>query len=526
MKTEGTRKTLNTIISVACTFLCCISLCSCSYGFSADSDKGTRNAETVSSEDTLQSFVENKYGIADSTLYGRRTTHVTGTEGGKSYSHETTLDDSSNSGAVFYKVADTEEYPNNFVCVYISDEYQEGNVQLVINRYKDYKEQSGGISFPLVWEWSANKSRCYVAVVNDLLVCITMEEGTPVSAVSADDKEYNEEITAYNMSDDFDSSDELFTISRKLSYRSREFKDYSIEEGNQRIRYSAGYDYYNETDDERVTTQQEFCNRANNLLAENSINFISLNKSSWNNRWFGMNIDEGSLGTDMVKVDFTLTSAGTDTNGDAIQDLAIEINKEKEELSDDEFIEEVDDTPIEYVQETEPVQTPEVNNFNIDGFWHSTDYKYVYHIYTRTPDNGFGTLYYANLEGAAEAKHGTVQQTSSSSMILKAMEDNGFSPEVHISGNQLVSDEITLVKADAWIASSLIGIWSDGDKTYTFDSDGTYEVKTSDDWYWGRYFIIDENQIVLGEHLEDLRVYDYSLEGNSFALNERTFVRQ
>ena len=195
-------------------------------------------------------------------------------------------------------------------------------------------------------------------------------------------------------------------------------------------------------------------------------------------------------------------------------------------MSDDEFIEEVDDTPIEYVQETEPVQTPEVNNFNIDGFWHSTDYKYVYHIYTRTPDNGFGTLYYANLEGAAEAKHGTVQQTSSSSMMLKAMEDNGFSPEVHISGNQLVSDEITLVKADAWIASSLIGIWSDGDKTYTFDSDGTYEVKTSDDWYWGRYFIIDENQIVLGEHLEDLRVYDYSLEGNSFALNERTFVRQ
>lgn len=526
MKTEGTGKIFSFIIAVICTLLCCISLCSCSYGFSEDSDKSSGNAEIVSIKDTLQSFVENKYGIAESTLYGSRITHVTSQGGGKSYSYEVALDDSSNGGAVFYKVADTEEYPNSFVCAYISDEYQEGNVQLVINHYQDYKEQSGGISFPLLWEQSGGKSRCYVAVVNNLLVCITMGESTPLSAVSEDDKEYNEEITVYDMTDDFDSSSELFTISRDLSYRGREFKEYSIEEGDQRIRYSAGYDYYSETEDERVTTQQEFCDRANKLLDDHLINFISLDKSSWNNRWFGMDIDESSVGTDMVKVDFTLTSAGTETNGDIVQDLVIEINKEKEELAEGEFLEEVDDTPVDYIQETEQVQIPEVNTFNIDGFWHSTDHKYVYHIYTKSPDNGFGTLYYANLKGAAEAKHGTVQQISSTSMILKAMEDDGFSPEVHVSNNQLVSEEITLVKADDWIASSLVGIWSDDNKTYTFDSDGTYEVKTSKDWYWGRYFIIDENQIVLGKHLEDLRVYDYSLEGNSFILNERTFVRQ
>lgn len=51
-------------------------------------------------------------------------------------------------------------------------------------------------------------------------------------------------------------------------------------------------------------------------------------------------------------------------------------------------------------------------------------------------------------------------------------------------------------------------------------------VKTSGDWYWGKYFIIDENQVVLGKHLEGLRVYDYFLEGNLFVLDERTFVRQ
>lgn len=526
MDTKGKKKSFNIIVSVICMLLCCILLCSCSHENTVDSDKPGGNTEKASEKDKLRSFVENKYGIADSTLYGSQVTHITSQGGGQSSSYETSLNESSNGGAVFYKTADTEEYPNTFVCAYISDEYQEGYVRLVINHYQDYIESSGGISFPILWDHDCSKSRCYVAVVNDLLVCVSMEEGTPVFAEPAEEKEYEEKITVYDMSADFDSESELFMISRKLTYRDRELKDYFIQEGEQRIRYTAGYDYYAATEDERVTTQQEFCDRANKLLADYSINFISLEKSSWNNKWFGMSVDESSVGTDMVKVDFTLTDADTDANGDKVQDMVIEINKEKEETAEDEFLEEVDDTPIDYYQKTEQVQVPEANYFNIDGFWHSADYKYVYHIYTQSPDNGFGTLYYADLEGDAEAKHGTVQQISSSSMILKAMEDDGFSPEVHISNNQLVSDEITLVKADDRIAFNLTGVWSDDDKTYTFDADGTYEVKTSDDWYWGRYFIIDESQIVLGEHNEDLKVYDYSLEGNSFVLNERVFVRQ
>ena len=213
-------------------------------------------------------------------------------------------------------------------------------------------------------------------------------------------------------------------------------------------------------------------------------------------------------------------------------------------MAEGEVLEEIEDYPVTYGQKTEtipenPIVMPEnipqsidvddlqdLRYFNIDGFWRSSDYRYVYHIYTQHPDNGFGTLYFADLEGESKAKHGQVKQTSSYSVVLKAMENNEFSPEVYASNNQLISDEITLIKVDDWVASSLIGVWSDDSKTYTFDSDGTYEVKTSDDWYWGQYFIIDENQIVLGEHLDDLRVYDYTIEGNSFTLNERTFVRQ
>lgn len=539
------RKCFTQLVFFSCMLLWCVFLCACSYGNPTDSEQRGEKAEAVSKDDSLQSFVANKYGIADSPLYGTRKTHISTSGGGKSYSYEEKLDDSANGGAIFYKIVDTENSPDNFVCAYISDDYQEDTVQLVINHYEDYKAQSGGISFPLIWERGG--SRCYVAVVNELLVCVTMGEDTPLTADSTEEQDYQEEITVYDMASDFDSSDKLFSISRDLSYRNREFKTFIIEDGkeSQKIRYSSGYDYYNPTEDELVTTQQEFCDRANQLLGEYSIDFISLDKTSWNNRWFGMSIDESSLGTDMVKVDFSLSDSGTDENGDEIQNLEIDINKEKEEPSEPR--EAVNDTPVDYGLDAEPADEEEkpaetipadlpdsvdanglqnISSFNIDGFWHSDDFKYVYHIYTKNPDNGFGTLYYADLEGEAEAKHGTVKQTSSYSVILKAMEDDGFSPEVYACNNQLVSDEITLIKAEDWIASTLPGTWSDDRKTYTFDNDGTYEVKTSDDWYWGQYFIINENQIVLGERLDALKVYDFSLEGNSFILGKRTFIRQ
>ncbi|MDO5410186.1 MAG: hypothetical protein Q4F21_06990, partial [Lachnospiraceae bacterium] len=308
--------------------------------------------------------------------------------------------------------------------------------------------------------------------------------------------------------------------------------------------YAAGYSSYTAEGAEFVSTQQDFCNRVNELLKSCSLDCITMNKTSWNNRCYGMNIDEKGLNEDMVKVDFSSLEPVLDENGDEVTDIVITINDEKQQSAEGEKLEEIEDYPVIYGQNTEtipeaPIIMPEnipqsldVNDlqdlryFNVDGFWHSSDYRYVYHIYTQHPDSGFGTLYFADLDGGSKAKHGQVKQTSSYSVILKAMEDNGFSPEVYASNNQLVSDEITLVKADDWIASSLIGVWSDGSRTYTFESEGKYEVKTSDDWYWGKYFIIDENKIVLGKHLDNLRIYDYSLEGNSFILNEHTFVCQ
>lgn len=525
MNREKNRKKLfNVHVFIICIILCCVFFSSCSH--KENVNESNKNEETVSSDDALQSFIEDEYGICDSHLYGSRITRVISSGGGKSYRYEETLDDTSKDGAVFYKLINTEEYPNNFVCAYISDEYQKGSIQLVINHYLDYKEKSGGIRFPILWE--RGNSRCYVAVVNNLLVCISIGESKSITADSDEANEYNEEISVYDMTSNFESEDKLFRISRQLSHGDgdREFKNYYIEDGSQKIRYSAGYDYYSETEEERVTTQQEFCDRANELLANNSIDFIILNKTSWNNRWFGMDIDESSVGTEMAKIDFIMSEERMGENDALICDLEIEVNKEKEESDEDEYLEEIDDTPIDYVPETENNQSSEDNSFNIDGFWHSTDYRYVYHIYTQNPDNGFGTLYYADLEGDSKAKHGQVKQTSSSSVILKAMEDDGFSPEVYASNNQLVSDEITLIRADDELVSNVVGTWSNDNTTYTFDSDGTYEIQTSNDWYWGMYFIINENKIVLGKHLDNLGVYDYTLEGNSFTLDNCDYVRQ
>lgn len=257
-----------------------------------------------------------------------------------------------------------------------------------------------------------------------------------------------------------------------------------------------------------------------------------------------MDIDESGMGKNMVKLDYSYSEPVVDETGDEVTDITIDINKEKQQFVGTEKLEEIEDNPVDYNQTNEtmpqdslvmPDNIPESINknelqdlreFSIDGFWHSSDYRYVYHIYTQHPDNGFGTLYFADLEGESKAKHGQVKQTSSYSVILKAMEDNGFSPEVFAVNNQLRSDEITLVKAEDGLASILAGRWSDGRITYTFDSDGEYEVKTSNDWYWGPYFIIDENKIVLGKQIDNLKIYEYTVEGDSLIIDERAFVRQ
>lgn len=502
-----------------------------------------RQDDTVSAESQeIRNYIEERYGFADNPIYGKCIAHAEIETGTKTTTYDEKIKEDSRGGSVFYKTVGSDGQIDGLVCVYVSDDENTGILLNANYSYNENNSFSGGFTTSVSTPRTKNcryESVNYVIVKDNYFVCVELSEQEDIID---DGLIYQEIITVYKLTDS--SYDNIYTITRKLKSDPNETKEFKIQSDSEWIVYAAGYESYTAEGAECVPTQQEFCNRANELLKNSSLDCIILNKTSWNNRWFGTCIDESGINDSMVKIDFSSSDPTVDENGDEVTDIVIKINTEKQQLEEDEKLEEIEDYPVTYGQNTEtmtqdPIVIPEnlpqsidVNNLqdlrylNIDGFWHSSDYKYVYHIYTQHPDNGFGTFYFADLEGHSKAKHGQVKQTSSYSVILKAMESNEFSPEVYASNNQLVSDEITLIKADDWIASSLIGIWSDDSKTYTFDSDGTYEVKTSDDWYWGKYFIIDENQIVLGEHLDDLRVYNYTLEGNSFILDERAFVRQ
>lgn len=533
MKQDKKNKSNNWIM-MTCMLILAFSLCSCG-------DKKTEEIEqdkTVSAESQdVWKYLEEYYGIADNPVYGRRIAHMEIKTGTKTTTYDEKIKEDSKGGAVFYKTVTPKGKTDGLVCVYLSD-YDNNGICLKADYICNKEEMSPG-SYTTTLSASTTKNRCYAIVENDYFACVELSEQKDIAD---DDLVYSEGISVYKMTGS--SLDELYTIRREMESDTNELKKFEIKSDSEWIIYAAGYTNYTAEGAEFVSTQQEFCNRANELLKSSSMDCIILNKTSWNNRWFGASIDESSINDSMVKVDFSSLESTVDENGDEVTDIVIKINDEKQQLEEGEELEEIEDYPVTYGQNTETIiqepvvklenipQSIDVNDlqdlryFNIDGFWHSSDYRYVYHIYTQNPDNGFGTLYFVDLEGGSKAKHGQVKQTSSYSVILKAMEDDGFSPEVFASNNQLVSDELTLVKADNWIASSLIGIWSDGSKTYTFDSDGTYEVKTSDDWYWGKYFIIDESQIALGERLDDIRVYGYNLEGNSFILDEQAFVRQ
>ena len=101
-----------------------------------------------------------------------------------------------------------------------------------------------------------------------------------------------------------------------------------------------------------------------------------------------------------------------------------------------------------------------------------------------------------------------------------------FSPEVFAANNQLVSDEIVLERVDDSIVSNLLGTWTNEDVTYSFDTDGNYHVKTSEDSDWGKYFVIDKSEVVLGERVDDLKLWPYKIEGDTLTINDSLSLKR
>lgn len=510
-------------------------LCSCNR---KEKEAGRKDGEKQTEDQKIAEYIEQKYGVASNPIYGRRTVHTEMQSGQKTTTFKEKIKEDSKDGSVLYKKVATEKELDGLVCVYIKE--QGDNGIFLCAEYLYNRDEAVTNTYTVTLSETQENKRCYAIVEDGYLTGISItEEKDDV----LDKLRYDEKISTYKCTDN--GLENLYTIERKLELGDvSELREFKIKTKSEVLVYASGYGSYTYEGAEYISTQKEFCVKANQLLKDSSIDCIKMNKTSWSNRWFGMDIDESGMGKNMVKLDYSYSEPVVDETGDEVTDITIDINKEKQQFVGTEKLEEIEDNPVDYNQTNEtmpqdslvmPDNIPESINknelqdlreFSIDGFWHSSDYRYVYHIYTQHPDNGFGTLYFADLEGESKAKHGQVKQTSSYSVILKAMEDNGFSSEVFAVNNQLRSDEITLVKAEDGLASILAGRWSDGRITYTFDSDGEYEVKTSNDWYWGQYFIIDENKIVLGKQLDNLKIYEYTVEGDSLIIDERAFVRQ
>lgn len=496
----------------------------------------SKESNEVAENNEAYNYVEAIAGFADTTLYGEKITKKEYIGNSVNTTYEYSLKDDSHDGAVFFKEIERELNNNGLLWVYLSGDTD--GISLNVTYDDSYTASIGSHIYTSTISMPDIKNRCYAVVQNNYLVTLELCEDENVS--DPDMLIYEETLTAYDLNNDFNKE---FEITRYIEPKTtKELKNYKIIHGSSEYIYAYGYGSYINDRAEFLSTEQEFCDKANSLLNNISVGCIEFNFSSWNNRWYGTSVDESYIDEDMVKVDFTTSEPQTNEEGYEITEITITVNGEKQELSDGEALEEIEDNPVTYNHSREDEQEKIIipNNipssidvsalqdlryFDIDGFWYSDDYRYVYHIYTKSPDNGFGTLYFADLEVSDEALHGQVKQTSSYSVILKAMLDNAFSPEVFAVGNQLKSDQLTLTKVNPQIVQNLLGTWSNEDISYTFKNDGKYSIKTSNDFYWGYYFAIDETHIVLGEYSDELKFYDYNINGSTITIENLILKR-
>ncbi len=530
-----------------CFSLCAFSLCSCNVKKQPAESTSSQNTSTKEhnlKEDlnlAVKNYVKNTFGFADNPVYGKMTIHTENTGSGQSKTYKEHFNDDSNGGAVFYKMVDTDENSNGLICAYLSEEDNHG-ILFKVNYDYDYTTPTkGSTSFSIIQpSLDVFQKCCYVIIKDSYLTTISLDEEI---APTDDGNTYTETLTTYKMTGS--SLDKEYSITRTLeSTTSHDTKSFEIDTDSERVFYASGYNNFTVDSGEILSTQQEFCQQANALLQGSSLDCISYDKTSWNNRWFGLDIDESGIGTNMVKVDYSCSEPSIDANNDTVIDITVNTNAEKRQLAQGQILEDVDDSPVYYAQpgtsttsqDPVPDNLPQSINpddlqnlasFDIDGFWYTSDEHYVYNIYTQHPDAGFGTLYYADLKNSSDAKPGQVKQTSSYSALLNPMEDKGFSTEVFAAGNELVSEDFTLQKVDSSVVSSLIGTWSNNDLTYTFDEHGTYTLKTSHNSYWGYYFLIGNNEIVLGRYSSNLKVREYQITGNTLTIDNSTpFTKQ
>lgn len=264
--------------------------------------------------ETKKEYLEKTYGIADSIVYGKRIGHVE--EDRTVYNEKFTED--SHGGIVLYKNLTLEGETEGEVCIYLSDSEFNG-IALVEQYIYNMGGSEIGTDVNLLTS-PKTENNCYVRVGSNYFICVEQEEEKD----AAGNLTYIENITAHKLARR--NSKEMYTISRKLTFGTSLFKEYKIQTESDYMIYAEGYTSYTADGAQFVSTEQEFCDKANTLISNMTGDDIRITETSWDGRWNSVSIDESKNKDNVVKVSMSSSEPYVDENGDEIKDIAIRVN--------------------------------------------------------------------------------------------------------------------------------------------------------------------------------------------------------
>lgn len=291
-------------------------MCSCGSKETVVVEKQKVKQEKTKAE-TKKEYLEKTYGIADPITYGKRVGHVE--EDRTVYDEKFTED--SHGGIVLYKNLTSEGETEGEVCIYLSDSEFNG-----IALGEQYIYNMGGAEIDTEVNILASpktKNSCYVRVGSNYFICVEQEEEKD----AVGNLTYTENITAHKLARR--NSKVIYTISRELTFGTSLLKEYKIQTESDYTVYAEGYTSYTADGAQFVSTEQEFCDKANTLISDMTSDDIRIAEASWDSRWNSVSIDESQNKDDVVKVSMSSSEPYIDETGDEIKDIVIRVNDDE-----------------------------------------------------------------------------------------------------------------------------------------------------------------------------------------------------
>ncbi len=480
------------------------------------------------------SYEESEYGLADDVIYGTYTSTTERKANDKNAittKHKIEIKKDSNKGVLFLKNVNDDK--SSTVCVRI-DDVEDDDITLYCGFTSDSNTST-------TWRYSCRemKSRYYYSLEGTKLVVIEIKEdkqgmydGNYYLKFPDDLSDEGVRHTFEEHISVFDTSNEMkmvLEVSRTIDYNNAsELKDCSLKTDDNNIAYASGYDGYENKSAKTVNTEQEFCDKVNGEFNNLNINVIKMERTSWKNRWYRLNVDESKIPNDMVKVDVEFEK-GKASNGTVTGDIVISKNKKKDK--DIKIADEEKETEVEY--KTIAPKNQEYNKDIISGTWVSENKEYVYilkygdsmAIQKSGLSSAEGSYRCIRTSGDIKVKNGTFVFSNTGKVILEENMGDEKGVEFSIKKDEMKSDKIKLKKLEDEYVTQLLGTWTKDNRKLEIKDDGTYKYKYSDSG-WGYYFVLSPSEVIMSKAAGSFRKYDFAISDSMIILDEISYHRQ